>query len=504
MGGVVSTIKLLIAFSWSLRSAIAPVVKRIQSDPGKPCENPTESFWLQEPHPVVSQHQSDELPSEVDVVIIGSGITGTAIAKTLLEPPNGKKTEKPLSVAMLDAREACSGATGRNGGHIKESAYSEYESLKNKHGKKMAMEIIRFRLAHLDALIAVAEAEGEEMLRHSQIRKCDTLDICFEEESWEGMKYQLRLFLRDFEDQRGLWLLHEKYETRKLYPFPSASGAISSPAGALWPYRFVTSILNRLLKSHPHFSLDTSTPVLSVTTSESHPSHYLVSTPRGNILAKHVVHATNAHAAHLLPGLRGLVFPVRGHMTAQRPTQGGCAFGEHKDRSFSFTYNEGFDYVTQVPPPDGEGDTMVLIGGALFQTGNFGFGEVGATDEDMNIFASAHLAGIVGTVTGKHGATMTEGAWTGVMGFTPDLMAWVGPVPVSMTGGRERPEGGKEWVSAGYCGEGMVNAWLSGVAVGRMINGEDGGDVGLPKVMLCTEERARKADLLDLVNEYLG
>lgn len=147
---------------------------------------------------------------------------------------------------------------------------------------------------------------------------------------------------------------------------------------------------------------------------------------------------------------------------------------------------------------------MVLIGGALFQTGNFGFGEVGATDEDMNIFASAHLAGIVSAVTGKHGATMTEDAWTGVMGFTPDLMAWVGPVPMSMTGRRERPEGGKEWVAAGYCGEGMVNAWLSGVAVGRMINGEDEGNVGLPKAMLCTEERARNADLLDLVNEYLG
>lgn len=216
MGGVVSTIKLLVGFCISLRSSIAPVVKRIQSDPGRPCSNPTRSFWLLKPHPHVSQHQSAELPSEVDVVIIGSGITGIAVAKTLLEPPDGKAQGEPLRVAMLEAREACSGATGRNGGHIKESAYLEYGFLKKKYGKEVAMEVIRFRLAHLDALIAVAEAEGEEVVKESRIRRCETVDVCFEEEVWEETKAKLEVFLEDFEDQRGLWVVHEMEEARKV------------------------------------------------------------------------------------------------------------------------------------------------------------------------------------------------------------------------------------------------------------------------------------------------
>lgn len=216
MGGVVSTVKILLAFCWSLNSSLTPLVKRIHSDPGRPSANPTKSFWLSRPHPHVAAHQSPSLPTEVDVVIIGSGITGTAVAKTLLLLQQLDDGTPSLRVAMLDARDACSGATGRNGGHIKESAYLEYAGLKKKYGKAVAMEVVRFRLAHLDALVAVAEAEGADVVRESRIRRCDTADVCFEESVWEGSKRKLEVFLEDFEDQRGLWVVHEAEEARKV------------------------------------------------------------------------------------------------------------------------------------------------------------------------------------------------------------------------------------------------------------------------------------------------
>lgn len=50
-----------------------------------------------------------ELPSEADVVIVGSGITGASAARFLAEDERARD----LSVVMLDAREACWGATGR-------------------------------------------------------------------------------------------------------------------------------------------------------------------------------------------------------------------------------------------------------------------------------------------------------------------------------------------------------------------------------------------------------
>jgi len=86
---------------------------------GQPAELPTpnssKSFWHSEPSPLLLGHRSTrDLPATADVVIIGSGITGTSIARHLLKRVGESSDEasKP-DVVMLEAREACWGATGR-------------------------------------------------------------------------------------------------------------------------------------------------------------------------------------------------------------------------------------------------------------------------------------------------------------------------------------------------------------------------------------------------------
>ena len=72
-----------------------------------PTPNPTDSFWHSEPDPLLLGHRSPpNLPIYAKTVIIGSGITGASAARYLDELHNE-------SVVMLDAREACWGATGR-------------------------------------------------------------------------------------------------------------------------------------------------------------------------------------------------------------------------------------------------------------------------------------------------------------------------------------------------------------------------------------------------------
>ena len=77
-----------------------------------PTPKSTASFWHSEPSKFLLGHRTTaDLPSEADIVIIGSGITGASAARFLAEDDRAKG----LSIVMLEAREACWGATGRVG-----------------------------------------------------------------------------------------------------------------------------------------------------------------------------------------------------------------------------------------------------------------------------------------------------------------------------------------------------------------------------------------------------
>ena len=113
--------------------------------------------------------------------------------------------------------------------------------------------------------------------------------------------------------------------------------------------------------------------------------------------------------------------------------------------------------------------------------------------------------------------------WSGSLGLTADLLPFVGRLEPSLTGrtpGKTmRAEDSArsitppaEWISAGYNGEGMVNAWLCGVALGLMVLGKE--DVVTPKIpgkpygrlfewfpreYVCTQKRVSKASVYQLL-----
>jgi predicted NAD/FAD-binding protein len=75
-----------------------------------PTPTSSDSFWHSEPNEFLLGHcTTDELPAEADIVIVGSGITGASAARYLSEDERaaGKR------IVLLEAREACWGATGR-------------------------------------------------------------------------------------------------------------------------------------------------------------------------------------------------------------------------------------------------------------------------------------------------------------------------------------------------------------------------------------------------------
>lgn len=85
-----------------------------ERDPGCfPVKNSTTPYWRCQPHSIDQHRSTEELPRECDVAIIGSGMAGVSIAYHLMK--DLKEGELAPSIVLLEARQVCSGATGRNG-----------------------------------------------------------------------------------------------------------------------------------------------------------------------------------------------------------------------------------------------------------------------------------------------------------------------------------------------------------------------------------------------------
>ncbi|KAM0433541.1 hypothetical protein ACHAPT_004421 [Fusarium lateritium] len=120
-----------------------------------PVPNPTPSFWNSEPKKLDDYRSTSELPSKADVVIIGSGLSGVATAYFIL-----KDNPNPPSVVLLEARKVCSGATGRNGGHVKPGTYSDIPKFTRLFGLAAAAELAAFEAAHVYAVKDLVESEN--------------------------------------------------------------------------------------------------------------------------------------------------------------------------------------------------------------------------------------------------------------------------------------------------------------------------------------------------------
>ena len=81
-----------------------------------PRENPCLSYWQRTTRgfPHLFANRDTPVPAASKYVVIGSGISGGLVAFELIEA--GVKGEE---IVILEAREAASGASSRNAGHVR-------------------------------------------------------------------------------------------------------------------------------------------------------------------------------------------------------------------------------------------------------------------------------------------------------------------------------------------------------------------------------------------------
>ncbi|KAK2766081.1 hypothetical protein FQN54_007596 [Arachnomyces sp. PD_36] len=429
-----------------------------QHPAGLPSENSTHSYWHTEPSKILLGHRSTEdLPETADVVVIGSGIAGSFAARELVD--GGK------DVLMLEAREACWGATGRNGGHCKPSIYSAQA------------QVARFELDTYNFL--------KDLVTENNIscdwRSTGSVTSFYTEEQVEEAAKSLEELRKNDSSIADKVTLHTKPEDLAALRLLNSPGAVSQDEGAkLWPYKLISWVLEELLgHGSEKFNLQTNTPVMGL---ERVGESWLLHTTRGDVVAKDVLLTTNAYTSHLLPRMKNLVYPVRAQVSALEVTEDSIPL----PHTHVWYVNEAETDVYLIQRDVSE--TLILGGLRSTVPG----AEECISDDDSvhpDISDSLHRACASALKLRPQGVPEEDELpssmdWTGIMGFSADGYPWVGPVPEALGGGEGL------WVAAGYTGHGMPVAARAAMAAAQQILDKKGG-IELPLEFVLSEERAK-------------
>jgi hypothetical protein len=102
-----------IVASLSLLQLLTLICTMASSSPPRPVPNSSQSFWRTQLDSLDTHRTTEILPEVADIVVIGAGYAGASTVYHILE--KSKNAAARPSIVILEARQACSGATGRNG-----------------------------------------------------------------------------------------------------------------------------------------------------------------------------------------------------------------------------------------------------------------------------------------------------------------------------------------------------------------------------------------------------
>ncbi|EXJ85630.1 hypothetical protein A1O1_05996 [Capronia coronata CBS 617.96] len=447
-----------------------------------PHDNPMPSYWLSFPSDLSKHRTTEELPQEADVVVIGSGYSGAATAYNLLQKDGGKKP----TVVILEARDACSGATGRNGGHVLPDLYFNASSYEKRFGPRTAEELTSF--------------EMQQVIEVKKLVDREQIDCDFELTRAVGVFLDNRVAAptiaaykdmkaRGYQFPDDLHFIADPKKAEQVSGVKGALAAFSHTAASVWPYKMVTHLLRRCLGWGAN--LQTHTPVLSISDAPDAAGRWSVRTARGQIRAKKVVVAANAYIPSLLPEFGDKIVPARGIACRIAVPDGGKP-APHLNNSYTIRYGpQEYDYLIS------RTDGSIVVGGAkqkvLLNDANW---HNNSDDSQLIPGAAEYFDGYMQRLFHgweDSGAQVTH-IWTGIMGYSSDLMPWVGELP------------GKPgiYVLAGFTGHGMPRILGCATAIASLVRGDVQylSETKIPPPFWITKDRLRMKN--NIAREYMA
>ena len=391
-------------------------------------------WWDKTPRPAL-EHRLP--PGKIDVAVIGSGYTGLNAA--LVTARGGRST------AIFDAGDAGFGCSTRNGGQVSTSIKPGLSELSRRHGKSVALDIIKQGHNALSFLQEFVQSEnidcdfrvsGRFHAAHNknQFRKL-TDEV---NNQVPGLEVPVRLVPREEQQQEiGTSAYH--------------GGVVYENHAAVDPAALHQGLLNKVIDAGGQI-----VPHCAVQNIKKKNDSFLLQTESGEVWAKEVIVATNGYTGKVSPWQRRRVIPIGSYIIATEPLAeevmnrllpGG--------RVYSDTCKVVYYYRAS---PDRQ---CILFGG-----------RVSSSETDPVKSAPKLRADMVRLFPELHSVRLSH-SWMGFVAYTFDTL----------------PHTGKHdgiHYAMGYCGSGVSLACYLGMRAGQKVLGKAEGITGFDSIKFPT------------------
>ncbi|MCC6877227.1 MAG: FAD-binding oxidoreductase [Sandaracinaceae bacterium] len=340
------------------------------------------------------QDRSSQARHAIDFLVVGAGISGASAAYWLAS--RGER------VAVVDARDVASGASGKSAGMLLLGTADPYSRFVDLYGRDRAREIWAFTRESRALLTEhVLDRSDAGLLR---LLRTGTVSAAVSEHEKSELQRSCGLLLED-------GFVHELLDAdtmEQAYGSRAFLSGVRDPAGmTVDPARLTEQILllacDRGAQFFPHHEL---------VALEDAGDGVVVRTSRASFDAQIVLLCANAYSPLLHPHLAGRVYPARGQMLATAPLPKRIVpWGVYADF--------GYEYFWQLP-------TLELVAGGWRQ--EHADAEKGYSDEITGPIQDGIESFISRVLPAAAGAKITH-RWSGVMGFSGDGLPFAGDLP---------------------------------------------------------------------------
>lgn len=376
------------------------------------------AYWLDEPYEARASLDGD---ADVDACVVGGGVAGLSCALRL--------ARHGLDTLLVEAGAVAGGASGRNGGFLIAGTALFHNDARVRLGAERARAIYARTLAAQDEVVELAAELGAA----DSVRRVGLLRVAVSDEEAEHVRSHAAALRTD-------GFPGELVERDDLPPALRRSGLVgclTEHDAALHPVRWYRALAAAAEGAGARICEGTraAAPVPA-------PAEGPVVTELGRVSARHVIVAADGALPALVPDYAGRVRPRRLHMVATAPLPPAV------DRLVYARW--GHEYLQQLP------DGRVVAGGFSDTDGERSYTDSHADEplvwERLHRYLREEL-GLDAEVTHR---------WTGVVGYTDDLLPYAGEVP-----GRPGLH-----VAGGYSGHGNVPGFMCGRDIADAIAGE--------------------------------